>query len=78
MEGSDDVYENSVIKVIGFGGTGLDLIHRMCRMGIEGVELVSADIDRQHPDAIQINRYHGAQEPYGETMAVIVMPAKRR
>jgi hypothetical protein len=47
-------------------------------MGIEGVELVSADIDRQHPDAIQINRYHGALEPYGETMAVIVMPAKRR
>lgn len=45
------VNQGAKIKVIGVGGSGCNAVNTMIRMGLEGVEFVTANTDRQALDA---------------------------
>src|SRR6185369_2076324 len=42
--------ENSIIKVIGVGGGGINAVNHMYRLGIKGVDFVICNTDRQALD----------------------------
>lgn len=48
FEFADQNTEGAVIKVIGVGGGGSNTVNQMVSTGIEGVEFVCANTDRQH------------------------------
>ena len=43
--------QGAKIKVVGVGGSGCNAVNTMIRMGLEGVEFVTANTDRQALDA---------------------------
>src|SRR3954466_2028557 len=45
------VTQGAKIKVVGVGGSGCNAVNTMIRMGLEGVELLTANTDRQALDA---------------------------
>src|SRR6185312_1956610 len=43
--------QGAKIKVVGVGGSGCNAVNTMIRMGLEGVEYITANTDRQALDA---------------------------
>src|ERR1700749_4378851 len=43
--------QGAKIKVVGVGGSGCNAVNTMIRMGLEGVEFITANTDRQGLDA---------------------------
>ena len=39
--------QNTVIKVIGLGGAGCNAVDRMIQFGIDGVDFIAANTDKQ-------------------------------
>lgn len=44
------------IKIVGCGGVGINMINRLAKTGIMGVETIAIDIDRQHLDYIRADK----------------------
>ncbi len=45
------IYQGAKIKVIGVGGSGCNAVNTMIRMGLQGVEFITANTDKQALDA---------------------------
>ncbi len=56
MAGLEGVFSGPVIKVIGVGGAGSNMVHWLYKKGVEGAEVIAANTDAKHLQIIEAHK----------------------